>query len=89
MAYLGKAEGKNRSNYSQAGKKIVDEQYLKLAKNRESLFRSFFKGIGIENRIKFQKQENIVPFNGFSFYRIDYKGDIPKGLKKAYSQANE
>jgi Domain of Unknown Function (DUF748) len=89
LAYLGKAEGKNKGNYSQAGGKIVDEQFLKLAKNRESLFRSFFKGTGIENRIKFQKQENIVPYNGFSFYRIDYKGDIPKGLKKAYSQMNE
>ncbi len=89
LAYLGKAEGKNKGNYSQAGKKIVDEQFLRLTKGRESLFRSFFTGTGIENRIKFQKQENTVPFNGFSFYRIDYKGDIPKGLKKAYSQANE
>lgn len=89
LAYIGKAEGTKKSNYSQTGKKIVDEQFLRLTKDRESLFRSFFKGPGIENRIKFLKQENTVPFNGFSFYRIDYKGDIPKGLKKAYKQANE
>jgi hypothetical protein len=30
-----------------------------------------------------------VPYNGFSFYKIVYKGEIPESLKKAYSQMNE
>ena len=30
-----------------------------------------------------------LPFNGFSYYKIDYKGDIPKSLEKAYERINE
>jgi hypothetical protein len=87
--FLGKTTSPEGGSYSAEGKKIVDTRFHLLNKDREILFRSFFKENGLENRIKFQKEEYSIPFNGFSFYRIDYKGEIPKNLKKAYRQMNE
>jgi hypothetical protein len=33
--------------------------------------------------------ENTIPYNGFSFYKITYKGDVPESLTKAYRKMNE
>ena len=88
-AYIGKTSNTDTGNYLVEGMKKVDAQFNILVKRRENMFSSFFKENGIEKRVSFQKAENIVPFNGFSYYKIDYKGDIPKNLKKAYSQMND
>ena len=86
MAFLGKPAIRDSNNYLMEGRKKVDAQFYRLIKEREIMFRSFFKENGIGNRVKFQKEEYGVPFNGFSYYKIDYEGDIPKNLKKAYRQ---
>jgi hypothetical protein len=43
----------------------------------------------VDNRVNILKGENVVPYNGFSFYRIEYKGEFPESLIKAYNQLNE
>ena len=35
------------------------------------------------------KPETVIPYNGFSLYKIEYKGEIPKELKKAYDELDE
>jgi hypothetical protein len=89
MAWLGKTTIKDSGNYLAEFRKKIDLQFSRLVIEREKEFRSFFKDASVANRIKFLKDENRVPFNGFSFYKIDYNGDIPKNLKKAYLQMND
>ena len=88
-AFLGKTSIQDSGKNKSADSKIVEARYSQLVKTRENSFRSFFKEPEIADRIHFQKAVYSVPYNGFSFYKIDYKGDMPKNLKKAYSQMNE
>jgi hypothetical protein len=88
-AFLGKTGIPDSGRNKTAVSKIVEARYSQMAKTRENAFRSFFKEPGIANRIHFQKTVYSVPYNGFSFYKIDYKGDMPKNLKKAYRQMDE
>lgn len=89
IAYIGKTGIRDTGNYLTEGRKKVDFQFSRLVKEREKVVRSFFDEVSVANRIKFLKEENGVPYNGFSFYKVDYKGDLPKNLKKAYRQMNE
>jgi len=38
--------------------------------------------------VKIYPIENVVPYNGFSFYKIVYNGKLPKSVTKAYQQMN-
>lgn len=89
LAYIGKAGIRDTGNYLTEGRKKVDFQFSRLVKEREKVVRSFFNEASVANRIKFLKEENGVPFNGFSFYKVEYNGDLPKNLKKAYMQMND
>jgi hypothetical protein len=66
---------------------IVASQYNKLLKNRESAFKQYFGDV--KNRVNFSNATATVPFNGFSYYRINYNGDFPDALKKAYIDLEE
>jgi Domain of Unknown Function (DUF748) len=88
-AYIGKTGIQDSGKNKTAGSRLVEARYSQLVKTRENSFLAFFKEPEIAKRIHFQKAVYSVPYNGFSFYKIDYKGDIPKNLKKAYSQMNE
>lgn len=68
---------------------FVNAKYNQLNKARENIFLSFFKGNGIDNKIKFSSSQNTIPYNGFSFYKITYKGELPDDLVKAYDKMNE
>ena len=88
-AFLGKTDIQDSVKKKTAGSIIVEARYRQLIKTRENSFLAFFKEPEIAHRIHFQKAVYSVPFNGFSFYKIDYNEDIPKNLKKAYRQMNE
>jgi hypothetical protein len=68
---------------------IVDANYYHLNKQREIEFLHPFKKRGVDNRVNILKGENVVPYNGFSFYKIEYKGEFPESLIRAYNQLNE
>lgn len=68
---------------------VVNNKYKQLIKERENAFIFFFKQKGVENRVKIYPGENSIPYNGFSFYKIEYKGDIPESLRKSYQKMNE
>ena len=71
------------------GLNTVNLKYEQLNNQRVNLFLLPFKNKGVENRVRIYKAENSIPYNGFSFYNIVYKGDFPKSLIKAYQQMNE
>lgn len=67
----------------------VNARYNSLNKAREAYFISFFKKRGVDNKIKIAADEHVIPYNGFSFYKIEYKGEYPDALLKAYREMNE
>jgi hypothetical protein len=70
------------------GKKVLDKKLAELNVQRERFFKSFFKD-GSATRVKFTKPKNEIPYNGFSHFRIEYKGEIPDKLRKAYHEMLE
>ena len=71
------------------GSGIVNTNYNQLVKDREQLFRQFFKDNGTENRVKILSSQSTIPFNGFSFYKIKYNGEVPESLTDAYEKIDE
>jgi hypothetical protein len=70
------------------GQAIVDEKYAQLMIERHNTFMGFFEG-DLANRVKINPGKTIIPFDGFSYYRIDYDGQIPQKLTDAYNEINE
>ncbi len=68
---------------------IVDRRFQSLAKERENAFMLFFNTAGVQHQVKISPGKNLIPYNGFSFYKINYKGEFPEALTKAYLQMNE
>jgi hypothetical protein len=68
---------------------IINTKFEQLNKERENVFVSYFKKREVEKRVKISTAENVIPYNGFSFYKIEYKGEFPEYLIKAYQQMNE
>lgn len=68
-------------------RELVNNKFNQLLRNREKAFKRYFGNNA--SRIKFNSGENTVPFNGLSYYRIDYNGTIPETLTKAYHKLEE
>ena len=68
---------------------IVNTKFQQLNIARKEAFMSKFIEEKIEKQIKFTSSENTIPYNGFSFYKIEYKGEFPESLQKAYQKMNE
>lgn len=64
----------------------VNEKWLQLAKERELAFLAPFKQTNVDARVKILNAKSTIPYNGFSFYRIEYKGEFPEALLKAYRE---
>ena len=68
---------------------IVNAKFKQLNKERENAFIGFFKKKEVEKRVKFYSASDVIPYNGFSFYKIEYKGGEPDLLLKAYDEIDE
>ena len=68
-------------------KSLVDFRLEQLLKRREAVFKNYFGQAA--TRVKFSRREAVTPFNGFSYYKIEYNGEIPKKLRKAYGEMND
>lgn len=71
------------------GHDLVQAKYKALLAAREANFRSYFKDKGVNARVKVGGHTPTIPFNGFSYYKIDYKGDFPEKLLFAYYEMND
>jgi hypothetical protein len=68
---------------------VVNNRYHDLLKQRKATFMAYFKEEGVANRVKIQDVNVKIPYNGFSLYRINYKGDVPDELIEAYRTIND
>ena len=68
------------------GQAIVNAKFKQLNKEREKAFVFYFKQMEVENRVKIYSDQYVVPYNGFSFYKIEYNGEFPESLTKAYQE---
>jgi hypothetical protein len=71
------------------GPAVIYTKYNHLSHTREDAFMSYFKKKSVEKLVTIYPTENCIPYNGFSFYKIVYKEELPKALVKAYQQMNE
>lgn len=71
------------------GAKTVNAKFKTLNRDRLNKFMFYFMENGTENRVKVTPAQPVVPYNGFSFYKIIYKGEYPDYLLKAYNKMNE
>ncbi|MBC7425241.1 MAG: DUF748 domain-containing protein, partial [Bacteroidia bacterium] len=75
---------------SYVGQGNLNKRYAELLESRKDIFMQYFKDNGSDKQVKIGANKSEVPFNGFSYYKITYKGgEIPKSLKKAYSDLND
>ncbi len=71
------------------GNEVINNELKRLNKNRQQVFMDYFKKRGVADRVKFQDSKTTIPFDGFSYYEIQYKGEMPRELLKAYQKMNE
>ena len=71
------------------GNEIISSELKRLNKNRQQIFMDYFKKRGVADRVRILEIKNTIPFDGFSYYDIQYNGDIPPDLLKAYEKMNE
>ena len=95
LEYLKKHVSGNMSRTIQdkcaklVGLGVVDAKYKQLSDARLNAFTSEFKKKGVDKRLKISESKEVIPYNGFSFYKIDYKGEYPESLIKAYEKMNK
>lgn len=71
------------------GQKLVNSKYKRVLKSREETFSSYFKANNTIERVKIVAGNGKIPYNGFSYHEIKYKGDFPESLREAYEEMNE
>jgi hypothetical protein len=67
---------------------VVGKKYHALVRAREKNFRSYFPDHVLE-RVKIHEGKDKIPYDGFSCFKIHYNGEIPKPLRRAYSEMSE
>jgi len=68
---------------------LVNSEYKKLVGERDRVFKEFFVKNGTMDRVKFNSNNDSIPYNGFSCYKIIYHGPIPESLQRAYRDMHE
>lgn len=75
--------------YCFIGHTIVDEKYKELEATRKRAFLAAFKEKGCEKQIQFKNSENVIPYNGYTIFKLNYNGEIPDFLVKAFHKMDE
>lgn len=68
---------------------LVDANFKMLNEERLNEFLFYFRENGTEKRLILVTGENVIPYNGFTFYKIQYPGVFPNYLLNAYQKMNE
>ena len=67
----------------------VKTELASLYKLREANFMSFFKAKGVSDRVKLLPPKEIIPYNGFSYFQIEYDGEIPAELREGFEELQQ
>lgn len=68
------------------GAELIDHHYDQLSRARRDRFLSFFRANGTQDRVRFASARDIIPFDGYSVYKIEYFGKTPPELIEAYDK---
>jgi hypothetical protein len=71
------------------GVSFIEMKFNQLNNKRANAFMNYFRKRDLAKQIKFTKGSLVIPYNGFSFYKIEYKGAYPEKLMKAYRKMNQ
>jgi hypothetical protein len=71
------------------GSVIINNKFYQLTSERAYAFNMYFKEKGVERQVSMFAGQNVIPYNGFSFYKIVYQGEFPESLIKAYQKMND
>ena len=71
------------------GDNFIEARFMQLNKSRENIFLAKFIETGTAGQVKFVHAKMGIPYNGFSCYKIDYNGNVPDELQKAYEEMTE
>lgn len=71
------------------GSQFANAKFKEINTERQKAFLSYFKSGKVEEQVSISTSESVVPYNGFSFYRIEYKGEFPENLLKAYRKMSD
>ena len=71
------------------GNALINAKFKQLSRERANALLFYFRHKGVEKQVRFASAGNEIPYNGFSYYKIEYKGEYPKALIKAYGKMNE
>jgi len=71
------------------GSVIINNKFYQLTSERAYAFNMYFKEKGVERQVSMFVGQNVIPYNGFSFYKIVYQGEFPESLIKAYQKMND
>jgi hypothetical protein len=71
------------------GINLVNTRFQMLVQRRESAFRAAFIESGTNDRVHIAATHYNIPYDGFSYFQLNYPGEIPDALRKAYQHMNE
>lgn len=75
--------------YRLIGISFVNNKMNQLEKSRKESILTYFKEKYIDKQIHFHEKKTVIPKNGFTFYKITYKGEVPGDLKESYDKLME
>lgn len=75
--------------YKYVGEAEIRKKLFQLRRQRQEAFRNYFKENKTNDRIVINSVINKIPYNGFSFYKIEYDRGVPESLNKAYERMAE
>jgi hypothetical protein len=68
---------------------LLAEEIELLKQDRQDYFMDYFRKRKVEQQLILHPSQNVIPYNGFSYYRIEYKNELPAWLIKAYKEMNK
>jgi hypothetical protein len=71
------------------GINLVNTRFRILVQQRENAFRVPFIEGGTNDRVHIAATHNNIPYDGFSYFQLNYPGEIPDVLRKAYQHMKE
>lgn len=95
LAYLDKRVNNNmlytvqHKSASFITQTYINSAFAKLNSLRKAAFLSEFKKEGVASQVQFRSGENVIPYNGHSFFAINYNGDFPEYLTEAFENMDD
>jgi len=71
------------------GNAVVNKSFTKLMNERNASFHNLFVENGTQGQVKMNASKSNIPYNGFSYFELDYPNGMDAKLSEAYEQMME